>query len=139
MVWMLTGEAGLKEYVRRLVFNLMIGNGDMHLKNWSYVYPDGRTPELAPGYDFVATVPYLPGDKLALNLAGTKIMRDVSERHFIDLSAKARVPEYLVLQTMRETVEKTTVVWQQEKKLLPLSKEIIDRIEDHMQGLALAG
>ncbi len=139
MVWMLTGEAGLEEYVRRLVFNLMIGNGDMHLKNWSYIYPDGRTPRLAPGYDFVATVPYLPGDKLALNLAGTKIMREVSERHFIDLSAKAKVPEHLVLQTMRETVEKTTAIWRQEKKLLPLSKEIVDRIEDHMQSLALAG
>lgn len=137
MVWMLTGEAGLAEYVRRLVFNILIGNGDMHLKNWSYVYVDGRTPQLAPGYDFVATVPYLPGDKLALNLSGTKIMQEVSESHFVDLIAKARVPEHLVIKTLRETVKTTTAIWQQEKKLLPLSPEIIDRIDGHMRGLEL--
>jgi serine/threonine-protein kinase HipA len=25
----------------------------MHLKNWSLLYRDGRTPTLAPGYDYV--------------------------------------------------------------------------------------
>ena len=38
-----TGEAGTVEFVRRLVFNALIGNGDAHLKNWSLIYPDGRT------------------------------------------------------------------------------------------------
>jgi serine/threonine-protein kinase HipA len=29
----------------------------MYLKNWSLLYPDGRTPVLSPAYDFVATFP----------------------------------------------------------------------------------
>ncbi|MBB5536239.1 serine/threonine protein kinase HipA of HipAB toxin-antitoxin module [Rhizobium giardinii] len=31
----------------------------MHLKNWSVIYPDRRTA-LAPAYDFVATIAYIP-------------------------------------------------------------------------------
>ena len=41
------GDAGAAEYIRRLVFSALIGNGDMHLKNWPPIYPDGRTPALS--------------------------------------------------------------------------------------------
>jgi serine/threonine-protein kinase HipA len=34
-----TGEKGAHDFVRRLVFSVLIGNGDMHLKNWSLLYP----------------------------------------------------------------------------------------------------
>lgn len=60
VLWAETGEAGAWEFVRRLVFSVLIGNGDMHLKNWSLLYPDGRTPVLSPACDFVATLPYIP-------------------------------------------------------------------------------
>jgi serine/threonine-protein kinase HipA len=30
-----TSEIDIAEFVRRFVFNARIGNGDMHLKNWS--------------------------------------------------------------------------------------------------------
>ena len=51
VLWAETGEAGTYEFFRRLVFSVLIGNADMHLKNWSLLYPDGRTPVLSPGYD----------------------------------------------------------------------------------------
>ena len=59
-----TGNEDIAEFVRRLVFNALIGNGDMHLKNWSLIYRDGKTAALAPAYDFVSTVGYM-GDKTA--------------------------------------------------------------------------
>ena len=67
VLWAETGTEGTYEFVRRLVFSVLIGNGDMHLKNWSVLYPDGRRPVLSPAYDYVATRPYIPGDRLALN------------------------------------------------------------------------
>jgi serine/threonine-protein kinase HipA len=45
-------------YIRRLVFLVLSGNHDAHLKNWALVYPDGLRAHLAPVYDFVATVAY---------------------------------------------------------------------------------
>jgi serine/threonine-protein kinase HipA len=59
------GDAGAVEYTRRLVFSALIGNGDMHLKNWSLVYPDQRTPALAPAYDLVSTIPYMRDEDTA--------------------------------------------------------------------------
>jgi hypothetical protein len=43
VLWAETGEPGTYEFFRRLVFSVLIGNADMHLKNWSLLYPDRRT------------------------------------------------------------------------------------------------
>ncbi len=51
----------LREFTRRLTFNVLIGNGDAHLKNWSLIYHDRRNHTLAPAYDLVATFVYRPG------------------------------------------------------------------------------
>ena len=39
VLWAETGEEGTYDFFRRLVFSVLIGNGDMHLKNWSLLYP----------------------------------------------------------------------------------------------------
>lgn len=54
-----TGDFGATEFIRRLVFSALIGNDDMHLKNWSLIYPDRRTAALSPAYDLVPTIPYI--------------------------------------------------------------------------------
>ncbi len=61
---------------RRLAFNVLIGNGDARLKNWSLIYLDERRPTLSPAYDLVSTVVYgRQGghlDDLGLRLGGSK-------------------------------------------------------------------
>lgn len=47
----------IAEFIQRVVFNALIGNADMHLKNWSLIYPGRRSAGLAPAYDFLATTP----------------------------------------------------------------------------------
>ena len=68
VLWAETGHGSTYEFVRRLAFSVVVGNADMHLKNWSLLYPDGRTPVLSPGYDFVSILPYIPEDSLAFVL-----------------------------------------------------------------------
>ena len=56
----LSAEAGaeaVEEFVRRLAFSVPVGNADMHLKNWSFLYADGVTPSLSPAHDLLATIP----------------------------------------------------------------------------------
>ncbi|MDJ0807626.1 MAG: HipA domain-containing protein [Gammaproteobacteria bacterium] len=137
MVWTLTGEKGLVDFVRRLVFTVLIGNGDMHLKNWSFVYPDGCNPELSPAYDLVSTIPYLPDDRLALNLSGEKKFKEIKIEHFKRLGRKAGLPDFLVVSTMRETIEATSDKWQSNKRSYELPDEITKRIERHMLVLIL--
>ena len=57
-IYQMIGESGYAEYVRRLVAMLVTGNTDAHLKNWALIYPDGRTPSLAPVYDFHSLTVY---------------------------------------------------------------------------------
>jgi len=137
MVWTLTGETGLTDFIRRLTFTIITGNGDMHLKNWSFIYKDGHTPTLSPAYDLVSTIPYIPKDTLALKLAGHKDMQSITLEHFKKLIIKAQIPEYIVLQTVKETVEATLSVWNSHYKNYNLPNEIRDRIQHHMKSIFL--
>lgn len=126
----LAGHEAVEEYVRRLVFTAGIGNGDMHAKNWSLIYPDGRTPRLAPAYDFVATLRYIPGDTLALNLAGTKAWSQLDAARFERFADKARLSRGFVLNVVRETVARMREAWPKIGGSLPLdeaTRELIDR------------
>jgi serine/threonine-protein kinase HipA len=71
-----TGEflqTAREQFFAALVLSCMIRNGDAHLKNFGVLYErPGRPVRLAPVYDMVTTVAYLPRDVPALSLAGTK-------------------------------------------------------------------
>jgi serine/threonine-protein kinase HipA len=108
--------------VRRLVFSVLIGKGDMHLKNWSLLYPDGRTPILSPAHDFVATSPYIRGDKLALDFGGSQSLGEITVDQVRRFTDTARMPMEPVWRIVRETVERTKAAWKtlDQKDLLPL-------------------
>lgn len=130
VLWAETGEEGTYEFVRRLVFSVLIGNGDMHLKNWSLLYPDGRTPILSPAYDFVATFPYIHGDKLGLSFGGSQSLKEITVdqvRRFTDV---AHLPVSPVWEIVRETQERTAAAWKtlDHKDFLPSEiRKAIDR------------
>lgn len=130
-------QADIAELVRRIAFNALIGNGDMHLKNWSVIYPDGRAAAIAPAYDFVSTVPYIPGDSFALKISRTKDFSEITEDEFLHLAAKAALPEKLVLDTVRETVNLFHEKWQSEKGNLPMTAKVREAIEKHIETVPL--
>jgi len=121
VLWAETGEEGTYEFVRRLVFSVLIGNGDMHLKNWSLLYPDARKPVLSPAYDFVSTLPYIPGDTLALSFGKTKSLEGVTLDQMRRFADTARLPMKPVADIVSDTVEKTQRGWKElpQKDLLP--------------------
>jgi len=132
-------EADIVEFVRRLTFNTLIGNADMHLKNWSLIYPDRRHAALAPAYDFVSTIPYIPDRSAALNISRTKRFDEFTEDELSHMAGKARLPEKLVLDTARETVGWFREAWKKEKDNLPMFKDVIEAIETQMKIIPLAG
>lgn len=131
------GEADIVEFVRRLTFNTLIGNADMHVKNWSLRYLDKRTASLAPAYDFVSTVPYIPDETAALNVSRSKRFDEFSEDELTHMAARARLPEQIVLNAARETAALFHERWRAEKKNLPLAKPVIDAIEKHVAKVPL--
>ncbi len=136
-LWRLTDEAQFVEFIRRLVFSVGIGNYDMHLKNWSLIYPDGRRPRLAPAYDFVSTVRYIADDKLALSITKEKAAGQVNLALLERFARKAQVPTKLVLDTARETVDRMRTLWPMLQKELPLDRETRLQVTAHMKSVPL--
>src|SRR5579863_9069723 len=131
-----TGEAGTYEFFRRLVFSVLIGNGDMHLKNWSLLYPDGRTPVLSPGYDFVATFPYIPNDSLALTFGASRSLSEISTDQVRRLAESARLAVSPLWRQVIDVADGTVAAWKQlaEKDLLP--EKMRSAIGKHISDVA---
>ena len=108
----------IAELVRRLVFNVLIGNADMHLKNWSLIYMDQQNASLAPAYDYVSTICYIPDEKFALKFSRTKRFAEFSLDELSHLAGKARLPEKLVLNAAKDTVTRFREVWRTQKNNL---------------------
>lgn len=133
-----TGDDDIAEFIRRLVFNTLIGNADMHIKNWSLIYPDRRNAALAPAYDFVSTISYIKSDEAGLKYARTINMHDFTWEELTYMAAKARLSEKLVLDVAVDTVSNFHKVWSAEKNNLALGNQAIDTIDSHISNLPIA-
>jgi serine/threonine-protein kinase HipA len=133
-----SGENDIAEFIRRLVFNTLIGNADMHFKNWSLIYPDRRSARLSPAYDFVSTIPYIEDEKAALKYSRTKRFDEFTFDELKHLSARALIPEKIVLDTAIETVALFHEHWQKEKVNLPLYSNVIEAIDKHIAKVPIS-
>ena len=87
------GLADIQQMARRLLANILLANGDAHLKNWTLIYPDAVNPGLAPAYDIVSTLPYVPGETgIALNLGKQKKWHSMNLETFQTWSNRIDVP-----------------------------------------------
>lgn len=133
-----SSENDIVEFIRRLTFNTLIGNADMHLKNWSLIYPDRRSARLSPAYDFVSTIPYIEDEKAALKYSRTKRFDEFSFDELKHLSARALLPEKIVTDIAKETVALFREHWQKEKGNLPLYPNVVEAIDEHIGKVPVA-
>ena len=136
VLWAEAGEDAVAEFARRLVFSVVIGNADMHLKNWSLLYPDKRAPVLSPGYDFVATLPYIPRDELALSFGGSRSLSEVTQDQMRRFADRARIPASPLWQIAVETAERAAAAWKTLEQADLLPKQVRDLIDKQILGVA---
>lgn len=125
-------EAAL-EFVRRLALAALTGNGDMHLKNWSLIYPgDGDRPALAPIYDVLSTVPYIPTDAMALSIGRERSFKTLTASRWKAFANRARLSEPAVLNAVVETVALVNQHWWRlpEREVVPAT--VLGRIDEHI-------
>jgi serine/threonine-protein kinase HipA len=136
VLWAEIGEDAVLEFVRRLIFCVVIGNADMHLKNWSLLYPDRRTPALSPGYDFVATLPYIPGDTLALSFGDSRSLSEITPDQMRRFADTARIPASPLWKIAAETAERSAESWKTLEHADALPKDLRDSIGRQILGVA---
>lgn len=133
----LSSENNLAEYIHRLIFMIASGNGDMHHKNWSMIYPDGINASLSPAYDLVSTIQYNPEDKMALNLGRSKQWEDVTEETFRGMARKIGIEEATMALWVDQARTDILDTWQKNKGDFGYDAQARDTIERHFARVPL--
>lgn len=120
-----------------LIFSYLIGNGDMHAKNFSVLNEDGFF-RLAPAYDMLSTFPY--GDKhQALKVEGRDL--NLNLKTFCKLGSREGVREKAIISSANRISEAIKArladikhIGFAEKKSVHLQKEISRRIKSFLSA-----
>ena len=128
----------IDQFIGRLAFSALIGNGDMHLKNWSLMYPDERTPKLAPLYDMLSTTAYIPDETMALRLGRTKRWDELTFDEFSQLADAMRCSENMVLNRVVETVGRFREAWETERGHLPVADRVAAAVDKQLATVPIA-
>jgi serine/threonine-protein kinase HipA len=109
----LCGPAGYLDFVRRLTAMIIVGNTDAHLKNWALRYTDGRTPTLAPVYDFHSLTIYSQyrWQPLSLSINGQKAPGSITVDDFRGMAERIGEDPEATARVVRETVERMRAAW----------------------------
>lgn len=125
----------IQQMARRLLINILLGNGDAHLKNWTLIYHNRISSQLSPLYDVVFTEPYINEDKLALNIAGTKHWFDISMGHFERWAEKADLPWVAIKPHLLDVIITARTQWPSLLQQLPMLDEHKEKLSLHWAQL----
>lgn len=129
--------ADVTQAMQRLAADILIGNGDNHLKNWSFIYPDARAPRLSPAYDIVPTILFTPRDQLALPFIGKRDFASISVADF------ERAGRYLGLRAgeashvVYKFVDRSLAAWPGLLSDLPLPAAAKSQLLERLDSLTL--
>ncbi|WP_207796489.1 type II toxin-antitoxin system HipA family toxin [Pseudohalioglobus lutimaris] len=130
------GLGDAQQFARRLLVNILLANGDAHLKNWSVIYPDQITPVLSPAYDIVTTRVYMGDERqFALNLGRGKDWYESSMDQFEYWAGKAGIPWRAIRPHLLETMERARSTWPDALKDLPMDDSHKEGLMEHWRNL----
>lgn len=131
------GLADVKQMARRLLVNILLGNGDAHLKNWSVIYPNGFGLRLSPAYDIVFTKAYISNEtSLALNLGKAKNWYQIDLSDFEYWAKKADIPWRVVQSELKDVMAMARATWRDTLNDLPIADSQKKLLIEHWRQLS---
>ena len=116
-----------------VLFNFLIGNEDMHLKNYSVIVRNGKV-ELSPAYDLLNSTIVLRGDveQIALSLKGKKsnLNKDILVSYFG--KDRCKLTDKVIEKTF-DSIQKAIPSWFDWIEISFLSDEMKSRYRDLLQ------
>lgn len=126
----------VQQMARRLLVNILLANGDAHLKNWSVIYANPQRPMLSPAYDIVSTIPYVKGEtEFALNMAKTKNWYQVNMASFEAWSNRVGIPWQAIKVHISDVLDKARSTWPKLLVELPMHQEHKEALRHHWSEL----
>lgn len=101
------------DFFERVLLCFLIGNGDMHLKNWALLIP-GKKPSLAPVYDFVSSRVYFKKESdsaLMINAKNNKLKRSDfdSLANYLKIDPKAAANSFEKMRGAKEKLRELAI------------------------------
>lgn len=101
------------DFFERVLLCFLIGNGDMHLKNWAFLIRDKKA-SLAPVYDFVSSRVYFNNEEdsaLMINAKKNKLTRPDFESlaNYLKIDPKAAANSLQKMQNAQEKLRKLII------------------------------
>ncbi|MHA3104918.1 type II toxin-antitoxin system HipA family toxin [Acinetobacter sp. ANC 3791] len=126
----------IQQFASRILINILLANGDAHLKNWSMIYPDTRTPRFSPAYDILMTSVYIENERhFALNLAKNKDWYLAEIKHFRQWAEKVGVPWRVIEKQLHDVMAKARALWPKALADLPMATVHKEKLKMHWQQL----
>lgn len=129
------------DFFERVLFCFVIGNGDMHLKNWALLVR-GRTASLAPCYDLVSSKLYIPDEEdsaLAIDAKRNKLKRADFEEfaNGLRIDPKAATNVFQKLRNAREMLLEMCISSELSPSLKQRLADVISSRHERLCGKAL--
>lgn len=126
----------IQQLTRRLLVNILLGNGDAHLKNWSLIYPDRYVPMLSPAYDIVFTKAYIPTETgSALNMAKNKKWANANLESFKKWAKNINVDWRIIEPHFLDVLNIAKTIWPSELNNMPMHNEHKQLLIKHWHSL----
>lgn len=94
-----------RELFRRILFNFMIGNGDMHLKNWALVFDKHKSIyRLSPIYDWLNVRASMPQEKVESVLPINQKRDQLHRGDFVTFAKNIGLNDKIINQSLSETL-----------------------------------
>ncbi|MCJ8268160.1 MAG: type II toxin-antitoxin system HipA family toxin [Psychrosphaera sp.] len=133
-------QQSLSDFFKLTLINILVKNGDAHLKNCGVIYPSlnqyhlGKPPQVkrqfAPVFDIVSTVPYIANDTMALSLTGSKrwpkwkVLLKFAKQHCGLNESKANAIAEQVKQAAQNTLPTIDTLLRQHDEFKPIAEKI---------------
>lgn len=125
------------ELVRRVVFNALIGNGDAHVKNFSLLYENPVRAVLAPAYDLVSTIMYVPNDRAALNFAKSQDWTRLDDGALNRFASRIGLDAMHLRQDVHAFLDKALDRWRTHHHEWPVPAGLAKTLSDHWTTVPL--
>ncbi|MBF7954200.1 type II toxin-antitoxin system HipA family toxin [Rahnella victoriana] len=130
------GIIDIQQMARRMLANILVANGDAHLKNWTVIYPNRVDAVLSPAYDIVSTKPYVKREEgVALNMAKEKRWGVINMQTFERWAERIGVPWSAVEVHLNEAIEIARERWPDLLTELPMLEEHKIVLREHWASL----
>lgn len=113
-----TAPDSVEPFLRALIVNVVIGNGDAHAKNFSLLHEQAGTLELTPLYDLMSTAPY-GATTLAMHVDDVRQIAKVTGDRVVNEASRWGLSNARIIEVAEDLLERVLAAVEATRNEIP--------------------